>query len=130
VEEWKRPAPRRVMRIEMPRFLRQLAAPLPVAGKCQQVAQVLHAGPIHRVEHEGSLGRVSEGIEVLAEEKRLRHRELRVMTGRLDDHRLLGGLQCTTERIGWGVEPEATFLPVQHRQHRPYLSIAWRLSDR
>ena len=113
----------------MPRLLRQLAAPLPVAGKRQQVAQVLHAGPVHRVEHEGSLGRVAEGIEFLAEEERLRHRELRVMTGGRGRHRLPRGLQCTSERIGRGVEPEAMFLPVQHRQHRPDLGIAWRLLD-
>ena len=45
-------------------------------------------------------------------------------------HRLPRGLQCTPEGIGRGVEPEAMFLPVQHRQHRPDLGIAWRLFGR
>ena len=119
VEEGERPVPRRVVWVEQPRPLSQLAAPLPVSGEGQQVGQVLDRGSVQGVEGEGSLGGAPKGVELLPEVVSLGQGEMRDVALGRGLHRTPRGLERAAERVGEGVEAEPVLLPVEHRQHGP-----------
>ena len=116
-----------MMRVEAPGPLRQGAAAFPVAGEGHHVTQKSGWVSVHGVERDGVLRRISEGLELLAEEQSLGQRVMREMIGRRRLNRTPRSCERASEGIGLAVEPVCIILPPQQRQHGPAIGIARRL---
>ena len=117
------------MRVELPGSVSQLSAALPVSREGHQVAQVLDRESVHRVQGDGSLRGIAEGIELFSEVVRLGQRQMRQVIGRGGVHRSSRGVERPAEGVGLHVEPEPVLFTADHRQHHPGICVLRRLLD-